>query len=101
MSKQKLQLIKNEGHEINLMLVELIEQGEQPSSKEVQKLIARHHAWVSNFWTPDKDAYIGLGQNYCNHQDFRKFYDKYDVRLVEFLAKSMNIFAQENLISFT
>lgn len=97
MSEQKLQLIKNEGHEINLILVKLIEQGKEPNSKQVQELIARHHAWVSNFWTPDKDAYIGLGQNYCNHQDFRKFYDKYDERLVEFLAKSMNIFAQENL----
>ena len=97
MNAAEMEAANEEGHEINRLLVECIERGDAPNSDQAQKLVARQHAWVSNFWTPNKNAYIGLGQSYCDNQDFRDFYDKYDKRLVEFLAEAMKIYALEKL----
>ena len=89
--------IQDEGHRINLDLVALIDVGRQPDAPEVQAVIARHHAWVDHFWTPDAEAYAGLGRLYREHADFRAFYDKYDPRLVGFLAEAMTIYAETRL----
>lgn len=97
MSAEHMQAIKDEGHTVNLALVVQIEAGAKPGDAGVQKLIARHHAWVSNFWVPHQEAYIGLGRQYTDHPDFRAFYDKYDSRLVEFLAEAMTIYAAGKL----
>lgn len=97
LSDAEMEAIKQEGHQVNLELVALIEAERSPEDVEVQKLIARHHAWVSHFWTPNQAAYIGLGQNYVSHPDFKAFYDKYDTRLVAFLADAMKVYAETNL----
>lgn len=97
MSPEQMDAIKAEGHEINKALVLRIEAGDEPVSSAVQALITRQHAWVSNFWTPNKEAYIGLGSQYTQHPDFRAFYDAYDKRLVDFLSAAMKIYAEVNL----
>ncbi len=97
LSSAQMDAVKDEGHQINLGLVACIEAGDRPADETVQALIARQHAWVSVFWVPNRAAYIGLGQSYCDNADFRKFYDKYDPRLVEFLAAGMKVYAQEEL----
>lgn len=97
MSAAQLEATKVEGDVINKELVGLIEMGAVVEDEAVQALIARHHKWVSNFWTPDSAAYAGLGQLYLDHADFRAFYDKYDDRLVAFLAEAMQVFAETQL----
>ena len=97
MSPAHHEAIKQEGHEVNLALMARIEAGDTPQADAVQALIARHHKWVSNYWVPNREAYIGLGQNYQNHPDFRAFYDKYDARLVDFLSEAMAVYAKANL----
>lgn len=97
MSTAQMEATKVEGDAINKELVALIEQGADAGDTAVQKLIGRHHKWVSNFWTPDREAYIGLGQLYVDHADFRAFYDKYDDRLVAFLAEAMRLYGEVNL----
>ncbi|WP_062386076.1 MerR family transcriptional regulator [Demequina iriomotensis] len=47
-----------------------------PAAAEVQALVARHHAWVSLFWTPGREAYAGLGRMYVDDPRFRATYDK-------------------------
>ncbi len=37
----------------------------------LQDLVARHHAWISVFWVPDREAYTGLGAMYCDDHRFR------------------------------
>lgn len=66
-------------------------------SEEVQRLIEVHYNWVSVFWKPSKDAYIGLGQMYVEDPRFSVNYDKYAPGCAEFMAKAMQIYAQENL----
>ena len=97
MSKQAHDAIREEAHQINLELVDCMENGEEAQSDKVQALIARHHAWVSNYWVPDQSAYVGLGQMYLETPEFRAFYDKYDTRLVGLLANGIRIYAKENL----
>jgi hypothetical protein len=67
------------------------------SSEEVQRLIEVHYNWVSVFWKPNKDAYIGLGKMYVDDPRFSINYDKYAPGCAEFMAKAMQIYAQENL----
>jgi hypothetical protein len=67
------------------------------SAKEVQSLIKVHYDWVSVFWKPSKDAYIGLGKMYVEDSRFTINYDKYAPGCAEFMAKAMQIYAQENL----
>jgi MerR family transcriptional regulator, thiopeptide resistance regulator len=66
-------------------------------SKEVQDLVKLHYNWVSVFWVPSKDAYIGLGQMYVDDPRFTQNYDKHAPGCAEFMAKAMKIYAEQNL----
>jgi hypothetical protein len=66
-------------------------------STDVQKLVKIHYNWVSVFWTPTKDAYIGLGTMYVTDERFTQNYDKYAPGCAAFMAQAMDIYAQENL----
>lgn len=97
LSPAQMDAIKAEGHGINKALVLCIEADDEPGSSQVQALIARQHVWVSHFWKPNKEAYIGLGVQYAEHPDFRAFYDAYDKNMVDFLCAAMKIYAEVNL----
>ena len=66
-------------------------------SKEVQDLIKIHYNWVSVFWVPSKDAYVGLGKMYVSDPRFTLNYDKHAPGCAEFMAKAMQIYAEQNL----
>jgi len=66
-------------------------------SIEVQSLVKIHYNWVSVFWTPTQDAYIGLGAMYVTDERFTQNYDKYAPGCAAFMAQAMQIYAQENL----
>ena len=74
-----------------------IENKLDPESQAVQNLVKQHFELVSNFWIPTKTCYIGLGQMYKKYSDFKAFYTSYHPNLVEFLAKAMQIFAENEL----
>jgi len=86
------------GEKLHLDLVALLEQGEKVDSKKVQQLIQAHFDWVSIFWTPTKDTYLGLGQMYLEHPDFRDFYRRFHPDLAEYIVAAMKVFAEEQLI---
>lgn len=85
---------QRDGEQINNELVEAINKQLKPSATEVQRLIRRHHAWVG--WNPTKEKYIGLSQLYQT-PEFRKFYDRYHSKMVEFMVEAMKIFAENEL----
>lgn len=97
MSKQEQKKLFQAGNEnIKRIAAAFIDQ-EESSSQLVQDLIKEHYQWVSNFWKPSKDAYIGLGRLYVEDPRFTQNYDKYAPGCAEFMATSMQIYAQENL----
>ncbi len=95
MSREQWQAIKKEGDEVTRGLAALM--GSDPASQAVQALVARHYAWVAQFWTPNAEAYRGLGQMYTEDARFRANYDKYRPGLADFMCAAMNIYAQKNM----
>lgn len=97
LSEDEVAAIKEQGHQVNLDLTASLAAGASPEDPAVQALVGRHHHWVSHFWTPNAEAYTGLGQLYLDHPDFRAFYDTYDPGLVDFLATAMKVYAAQSL----
>jgi len=64
---------------------------------DVQELIREHHAWFSQFWTPNREAYIGLGSLYQEHPDFRARYEAVAPGLTNYLGEAMRVFAEKEL----
>ena len=95
--KPNWEQFKDEGEEINQALAVVVSAQEAPDSDVVQALVQRHHAWVSHFWIPTKETYIGLGQMYLDHPDYRAFYNRYHPDLAEYLVTAIKIFAEREL----
>ncbi|WP_454784623.1 MerR family transcriptional regulator [Legionella sp. WA2024007413] len=95
--KPDWEAFKASGEQLNRALADAIRQGLKIDSKKVQDLIQQHYDWVNNCWTPTKESYIGLGQIYLDHPDFRDFFNKYHPDLVEFLTAAMEVYANRHL----
>lgn len=89
---------KDVGEKLHLAFVEALKQGQKVESDQVQKLMQQHYDWVNNFWTPTKETYLGLGQMYLDHPDFRDFYNRLHTDLAEYIVAAMKVFAKHNLI---
>lgn len=74
-----------------------IDQGLKTDSDEVQVIIHRHYQMISRFYDPSKEVYIGLTELYAEHPDFRKFFDVYHPRMIEFIGEAMRFYANKNL----
>jgi len=97
MSKEDQQKLFNLGGENIKDVADAFLLQKPAESKEVQDLIKIHYNWVSVFWVPTKDAYIGLGQMYVSDPRFTQNYDKHSPGCAEFMAKAMQIYAEQNL----
>jgi DNA-binding transcriptional MerR regulator len=95
MSKAQWQAVKAEGGAVAQQLAVLMDQ--QPGDAAVQAAVARHYAWVDNFWHPTAESYRGLGQGYAEHPEFRAFYDKYRPGLADFMCAAMSYYADHIL----
>ena len=62
---------------IAVSLTQLMLEGAEPHSAEVQEQIANHYRWICNFWTPDLTAYIALGQMYVDDERFKQNYENF------------------------
>jgi hypothetical protein len=60
---------------VNAALADLMTAGTPVTDAGVRDLVARHHAWVSLFWTPDAETYLGLGAMYVDDPRFAATYD--------------------------
>jgi MerR family transcriptional regulator, thiopeptide resistance regulator len=78
-------------------LVARIDAGDAPDDPEVQEVIAGHHRWISQFWTPNRESYTGLGELYATDPRFRANFDKTDPRLAEFLRDAIAAYARARL----
>jgi DNA-binding transcriptional MerR regulator len=95
MSRAQWQAVKAEGEAVTNGLAALIDR--EPGDPEVQALIARHHAWIENFYPCSAEVYRGLGQGYVEHPEFRAFYEKARPGLAGFMQAAMNHYADQVL----
>ena len=68
-----------------------------PSSSEVQPLMARHYSIASRFYSPSREAYIGMGLFYRDNPDMKAYHNAYHPKMVDFLGEAIYAYAQRNL----
>lgn len=95
--KHDWESFKASGEKLNLALAAAFKKKLRFDSDDVQMLIQQHFDLVNHFWTPTQETYIGLGQMYLDHPNYRLFYNRYHPDLVEFLVAAMNHFAKHQL----
>lgn len=66
-------------------------------SAEVQDVVTRHHAWLSEIWTPDANAYRSLTQMYVDDERFKAHYDEVAPGAAELLRDAAALFADRAL----
>jgi MerR family transcriptional regulator, thiopeptide resistance regulator len=97
LNKDKQRDMMAEQERIAQALAEASARGDDVASDEVQELVRRHHAWVSFFWVPNREAYINLGEMYVADPRFTAVYDKYTTGAPRFIRDAMRVFAEKNL----
>jgi TipAS antibiotic-recognition domain len=95
MSRAEWKAVGAEGEAVTAALAALADR--EPGDTEVQRLIARHHAWIEHFYPCSAEVYRGLGQGYAAHPKFRAYYDKYRPVLADWMAAAMTLYADEVL----
>jgi hypothetical protein len=64
--------IAKAAHAIFREIVHCIDNGLDPASDEVQRLIKKHHAFAEQTHTATKEVYMALAKLYQEHPEFRK-----------------------------
>lgn len=95
MSKAQWETVKQQGDDATRQMAGLM--GRDPADPEVQAAIAKHHAWIENFYTAPAELYAGLGQMYADDPRFRATYDAYAPGLADFMRDAMQIYADTAL----
>ena len=95
MSKAQWQAVGEDGKAVTRRMAELMDR--DPGDPEVQETIARHHAWIENFYPASAEVYSGLGQLYVEHPEFRAYYEAYAPNLADFMQAAMNYYAEHTL----
>ena len=78
-------------------LAALMTAGAGVDDPDVQAVVARHHAWISRFWTPGRDAYVGLGRLYVDDERFTATIDATAPGLSAYLRDAIAVYAPTHL----
>ncbi|MDF3833639.1 TipAS antibiotic-recognition domain-containing protein [Cupriavidus basilensis] len=68
-----------------------------PTDEHIQGLVHRHHEISCRFYTPSREAYIGMALLYSENPTMRNFHNAYHPGMVAFLSSAMLAYALENL----
>jgi MerR family transcriptional regulator, thiopeptide resistance regulator len=82
---------------IGRALGDLLANGAEASDPVVQEWIAKHYAFVKQFWTPNRIAYKSLALTYVMDPAFKATYEAYQPGLASFVQKAINLWADGNL----
>ena len=98
MSKADADRVQAELAERDQAYAALLDAGVAPDDPRTQDVTAGHHAWVSQFWTPDAEAFAGLGELYVDSPDFKARYDAVRPGLAEYVRDAMAVYAVTSLV---
>jgi hypothetical protein len=59
--------------------------------------VATSDDWACAFWTPDRNAYISLGQMYVDDKRFKANCDAYAPGLASFVSEAIKVFVESGL----
>lgn len=89
--------VKQTGDRILKELADAINADLPLESDEVQTIIHSHYMLQNKFNDLTKEIYIALTDLYAQHPDFKKFFDVYHPKMIEYLSKAMRYYAEKNL----
>jgi DNA-binding transcriptional MerR regulator len=75
----------------------LLDAGVPADDPRTQHVTAGHYAWVCQFWTPDAEAFAGLGDLYVESPDFNARYDAVRPGLAEYVRDAVTAYAVTSL----
>jgi DNA-binding transcriptional MerR regulator len=75
----------------------LMRAGASPSDDKVQAAITGHYKFISAFWTPTREAYIGLGDMYVADERFTVQFDEIAPGLATYFRDAMVVYADNHL----
>lgn len=78
-------------------LAPLLDAGIPVSDPRVQELVHEHYQIIGLFWTPNAEAYRGLGRMYVDDERFRGNIGQGNDALVTYLRDAMAVYADERL----
>lgn len=96
-SREQAVEVHGEMSAVHRRLAELMSTGEPVDAPAVQDAVAAHHAWVSRFWVPGRQAYIGLGQMYADDPRFTATINGYGAGLSPYLRDAIAVYAAAHL----
>ncbi|MDP3736483.1 MAG: MerR family transcriptional regulator [Hyphomonadaceae bacterium] len=95
MSEAEQKAAMQELHDVEQALAEGLRRGVDPASDAVERMIARHRAWVAAAWDRPctAEAYSGLADLYLSHPDFVKRYETIEPGFTDYLTTAMKAHA--------
>lgn len=87
--------VKREEKEINERLVICLQNGLPADHPDTQAIVEQHYQFIYQFYTPNKEMYLGLGKMYVTNPDFRAHYDAFHFELAEYLAKAIEVYVEQ------
>jgi DNA-binding transcriptional MerR regulator len=82
---------------VNELFAELLRAGARPDDPAVQAVVARHHAWMSRSWRPNREGYLCVGRLYVDDERFTANIDRTQPGLAVFLRDAIEVWAPANL----
>lgn len=92
MGKEGLNVALQKSSVITLAIVDCMKEGVVVQDTRVQKLIAEHYNWLSNFYEPTLEIYKGLAEMYVADPRFKKTYEDIAVGLAQYMQDAMLVF---------
>jgi DNA-binding transcriptional MerR regulator len=95
MSEAESRAVMDELRDIETALAEAMKRGLDPAAAPVDRVIARHRAWVAAAWAKPcpPEAYSGLADLYLSHPDFETRYETIAPGFTTFLTAAMKAHA--------
>ncbi len=97
LSREQADQVKRDYAEVTERLAGLLRGGAPVDDPAVQDAIDGHYRWVSNFWTPNREAYMGLGNLYVDDARFTENIDESQPGLATYLRDAMAVYARARL----
>lgn len=82
--------LKKQGEVVTQELAVLMNQ--DPASTAVQTAIAKHYAYIGQFYEVTEDIYRGLGKMYVEDERFFAYYEKFRKGLAAFVNEGIQVF---------
>lgn len=88
---------KAESAAVTQRIAELFDANAATDDAQVLDAVDGHYRVVCRFWTPNREAYIGLGQMYVNDERFARNYEDVRPGLAAYMRDAMKVYAEANL----